>query len=287
MIHEVSGSVATTTYAADPSASIAAALLDLGEVQSVNARQRANQLSFDRHLALTHARQALRDAQKARDEGGFFQKWGDELQAAAVVASVAASVATCGAGAPAAVVVLTLVAAGCSAGSYAMKKTGADGKLCTLEIGGKKLTINWSDAVALAGVAAGGGAAIASASSSGAAATKGATTAGQTAGSSASASSLQEACRVVHHAGVGAQVGTSGGRAYCTVRAGMANSEATQKDADATEANAQVATSDAETKDLIDELETSRQLRSKIVELVSAIVESKDASMNAIWARRS
>jgi hypothetical protein len=266
----------------DPSVALAAALLDVGELQASSARTRANSLSMSRAVALSKARESLKRAQEAREDGGFFKKWGSELQTAAVVASVTASVATCGAGAPFAVCALTLLAAGCSAGSYAMKQTGADGKLCKLSIGGTDLTINWSDAVALGGIVAGGGAILAAP----AAAPQGAGTAAKTAQAAAKSEGVSEACRVVHNGASLVQVGASAGRAYFTVREGISESRAAKSDAVVADAHADLAKADSETKDIIDAMKDFREVQSKIVEVASSIVETRSHALSAILEKR-
>ena len=264
-----------------PEAALASAMLEISKVGSNSARRRASELSTQRKVALKEAQFALKKQQEAAEEGGMFGKWSSELQVAALVASAAATVATCGAGAPLAVAVLSAVATTASATSYAMKQTGADGEMCKLNIGGKEITLNYSDGVALAGMGAGIGSAAASAGSATA-------EAGKQSAEAANRSSLafQKFCAVAADALEVAAGGAKAGQAYCTVRAGLANAEAVDHGADAKAADNEVEVINSQTDEVIDQYRDAAQLRSKILESIDALMAARADTRRFIMGRR-
>jgi hypothetical protein len=286
------GKAVSTTEPIDPALVMLKATLELSEINSTRASRRAYDLNDDRDRALRGAREALKAAREAKEEGGFFRKYADELSAVAVVASVTATVATAGAGAPTMVAALALTSAACSAGSYAMKKTGCDGTLCKLDIGGTELDIKWSDAVMLAGIAAGAGGAVAGASAS-TAASEGGQRAAQKAGEKAaekaveegSTSVLAEVCVVVKTLAQLTNAGATAGQAYFTVKAGFADARSFEHEADSTEGKARSEQKQIELEDAIDEVRSAMELRTKAAKTASAMLEAKQAAMSAILRR--
>ncbi len=265
-----------------PEATMAAAMLEMSEHGGNSARRRAASLSAERKVTLRAAQFALKKQQEAAEEGGMFGKWSSELQVAALVASAAATVATCGAGAPLAVAVLSAVATTASATSYAMKQTGADGQMCELNVGGKKITLNYSDGVALAGLGAGAGSAAASAGTAAAEAGK----QGAEAANRTSQVAFQKFCTVAADVLEVAAGGAKAGQAYCTVRAGLANAEAVDHGADAKSADNEIEVINSRTDEAIDQYRDAAQLRSKILESIDALMAAQADTRRFIMGRR-
>lgn len=114
-----------------------------------------------RQSAIKAAKEALRRAREAEQDGGFWSKVGKIAAAAAVVAGAAGAVFT---GGSSAVVGVAIAGALLSSASFAMKELDVDVEL--VEVGGIKL--NLSDAFALGGAACTSGASAAATSTSGA-----------------------------------------------------------------------------------------------------------------------
>jgi hypothetical protein len=280
------------------------ATLELSDINTTRATQRAYSLNDDREKALRQARHALQQAREAKEEGGFFRQVASEFQTVAVVASVVATAATAGAGAPTLVAALALTSAACSAGSYAMKRTGFDGTLCSIDLGGTKLDLKWSDAVMLAGLGAGVGSACASAAAKTAAeeagkraaheavrqgAKKSAEEAGQEACRAASEAAAKnvfaEVCQVVRGAALITQGGATTCQAAFTIQAGCAQARGLEHDADALEHKSLGDQKQVELEDQIDALRSAMELRTKAAKTAATMLEAKHAAMAAIFRR--
>ncbi|MBE7482898.1 MAG: hypothetical protein HS104_23335 [Polyangiaceae bacterium] len=247
---------------ADPEIMIASLEQQIGDMQLTSGRSRAEQLSTNRKASLEKAKQSLRDAREKEDEGGFWSKLASKAKTVATVATVVAAAAAIGtgAGAPAG---LALVAVACSAGSFAMKETGADTKLATLSIGGSEFDLNLSDCVALAGVACG---------SVGAAGAAGST-------STVATGTAAEACQVAGVAAQATNVGATGAQAVFVVRAGDAQADAVEHHADSREATNRADKAQSQIEDQIDLLRGAMETRRKVREAVGKIMEQRHDTM--------
>jgi len=261
----------TAIGGADPETMIASVEQQIGDMQLNAGRSRAEQLSTNRKACLEKAREALEDARDKEEEGGFWSKLASKAKTVATVATVVAAAAAIGtgAGAPAG---LALAAAACSAGSWAMKETGADARVATLSIGGTELDLNLSDCVALAGVAlsAGGSAASVGADST----AKGATT-------------LETACKVTEHAARGVNAGATGAGAYFVLRGGDARASAVESHADSREATNQAEKTQSEIENQIDLLRGAMDMRRKVREAVGKMMEERHQTAQRLMEIRA
>jgi hypothetical protein len=224
----------------------------------------ANQIEKAQHDRAVNTRkeiEALREAEQAEKEA---DGWLEIVQTAgtvvAVAASVAAVVGTAGAAAP--VVVLAVAGATASLSSTAMKE-GLIPDRSLGEIGGVEIQL--SDALGVAGMAAGGGAGLLA---SGA---KEVSTAARVAGA---------ACRAVQAGGTAVQ-------AYGTVQVGSHRADALGSHADAKELGARTRINDAIGEQGIEKIETALEARRRAFEALERVLAEKEAVQRAILGRRA
>lgn len=265
------------TIGGDPEIVIASLEQQMGDMQLASGRSRAEKLSTDRKASLEKAKESLRKAMEKEDEGGFFEELASKAKTIATVATVVAAAAAIGTGvgAPAG---LALAAALCSAGSFAMKETGLDTKVTTLNIGGTKIDLNLSDCVALAGVGCGAAGAVASMSGSAAA---GAQTAAET------ATKLEVACQAVQVGAQGTAVVATGAQAGFTLKAGEAQADAVEHHADSREATGRAEKSQSEIEEQIDLLRGAMETRRKVREAVSQMMEQRHDTLTRLMEVRA
>ncbi len=248
---------------ADPETVLAGVEQQIGDMQLLNGRSRAEQLSTGRTAALDKARKALKDAMKKKDEGGFWSKLASKAKTVATVATVVAAAAAIGtgAGAPAG---LALMAVACSAGSFAMKETGVDTKVASLSIGDTTIDLNLSDCVALAGMACGGA---------------GATSAVAADTTAKGASGLQVACKVSEVSAQAVGVAATGAEAVFVFRAGDANARAVEHQADARQSSGQADEASSHIEEQVDVLRSAMDMRRKVRDTVSKMMEERHNTM--------
>ncbi|MCC6900356.1 MAG: hypothetical protein IT377_15365 [Polyangiaceae bacterium] len=252
-----------TVTGADPETVLAAVEQQVGDMQMLNGRSRAEQLSTGRKAALDKARKSLKEAMKKKSEGGFWSKLASKAKTVATVATVVAAAAAVGTGvgAPAG---LALAAVACSAGSLAMKETGLDTKVASVSFGGTTIDLNLSDCVALAGVAFGGA---------------GATSTIAADASAKGASGLQVACKVTEVSAQGVAVVATGSQAVFVFRAGDANARAVEHQADARQSSGTADEASSKIEEQVEVLRSAMDVRKKVRDAVSKIMEERHETM--------
>jgi hypothetical protein len=251
---------------ADPETVLSAVMLEIQDCQLGQAQRNAQDADSKRSLALEKAHKALRDAMEAEKKSGFFAhlaaKYGG---VATVAAAVAVTAGTAGAGAPAG---LALLAAGCSAGSYAMKATGLDAK--AFRVAG--VDIHLSDLVALAGMAAGVGSAAGAAGAGSKAAT---------------ATAAQKACVYVEQTAQATQSVATAARAVTHYQAKSYEADATDDSARAKEANADAERAKGELEEQIGGMSGIVESRKRMMDVVDSILKQRHATQRALTEIRA
>jgi hypothetical protein len=249
---------------ADPIEAAAWASLMISDAQCTTAKERIQTTQVEREHDMVKARKALEEARRQEAEKSFWEEVASTAQTVGTVAAAVAAVAATG-GAATPVVALAIAGAGLSLTSEAMRReyiSGGDQKL--FSIGDYDFTLG--DGFALAGMAAGGVAG------------------GFAVVGEGGTSAFARTTGVVTHA---VRAGAAGTQAYATYRSGHAGAEAVDSYADARQHTLRAHRLDSKVRDQVDAIQTATETRSRALEAVASMLETRKATMNAAIGSRA
>jgi hypothetical protein len=256
----------------DPSAVIGLVSMQISEGQVSQAKNRAQSLSTKRETALRNARHALQEAEKKKNDGGFFSSLVSTFKTIAKVAAIAASVAAIATGAGAGIGTVALIGICASTAGMTMQLTGLDVNLGKVSLFGVKIDVSLGEVLTLAGAAASAGADVAAAASKGA----------EVSGVAQQATTMDKVLTATKFVADGTQVASLGVAAYYTVRAGDAKADAVDLDADAKadQADADQAKSDFE--DQVDAVRGAMDTRSRAADALGQILNERQQDIQTL-----
>lgn len=256
----------------DPSAVIGLVSMQISESQVGQAKNRAESLSTKRDTALRKARHALQEAEKKKNDGGFFSGLVSKFKVIAEVAGIVASAAAIATGAGAGIGAVALIGICASCGGMTMQLTGLDVNLGKVSLFGAKIDVSLGEVLTLAGAAASAGADVAAAASKGA----------EVSSAAEQATTIDKVLTATRYAADGVQVGSLGVAAYYTVRAGNAKADGVNLDADAKADQAQADQAKSDFEDQVDVMRGAMSTRSRIADSLDQILNEKAQDMQTL-----
>jgi hypothetical protein len=238
----------------------------VADTQTDQARQKIDDAHQKRQKAIENAQRAIEAARRASEKGGFWAEVGAIAGNVGKYAAVAACVGgACASGGSSLVVAAALIGIGTSLAGDQMKRAGFDTEVCT--IGG--MDIKASDLVILGGAVA--------AIAVGAHAEPGTGTHPW----------LTDAGRHVVTASCGVQGGAAGVRAVSAERVGHYDAEVVDCAADQRVGENVAAAQQRVLLAAVDTIRTSREVRSKALEAVGSMLETRRGLEVALAGRRA